>query len=105
MEVKMKMETLQNIVQQSLFLGMVQYQSMIRPEDDKVKQREAVRYLKRRGYEPKCLKEWTERGYIHRRKTGDSPTSPVMYSILEIQRHITAIEMKKGNITYYQQQL
>lgn len=96
----MNRDALDKIVQQALFLGMVQYQTMIEPESDNMKQREAKRYLQRRGYSPKVLEEWVTAGYIHRRKDGDVKSNmPVYYSLREIQRQITVTEMKKGQIT------
>ena len=96
-EILMKRDALDRIVQQAMFLGQVQYMTMIEPASDKIKQREAIRYLKRRGYEPKVLDEWTGMKLIHRRKDGEG-TSPVYYSLKEIQRQITVTEMAKGNI-------
>ena len=97
MEIRMKREALDRIVQQAMFLGQVQYMTMIEPDADRIKKREAERYLKRRGYEPKVLEEWTGYGFIHRRKDGDG-NQPVYYSLKEIQRQITVTEMQKGDI-------
>ena len=94
----MKREALDRIVQQAMFLGQVQYMTMIEPESDKIKQREAKRDLKRRGLEPKVLEEWVDLRLIHRRKDGDG-NQPVYYSLKEIQRQITVTEMHKGDIT------
>ena len=97
--IEMSRDALDKIVENAMFLGQVQYMTMIAPERDTMKQREAKRYLQRRGYEPKVLDEWVDLGMIHRRKSCDSPNSPVLYSLKEIQRQITVTEMKKGNIT------
>lgn len=99
MEVKMEREAFDRIIQQAMYLGQVQYMTMIEPETDKMKQREAKRYLKRRGLDPKVLDEWTDLKLVHRRKEGEG-NSPVWYSLKEIQRQITVTEMAKGNITY-----
>lgn len=99
MEVKMEREAFDRIIQQAMYLGQVQYMTMIEPETDKMKQREAKRYLKRRGLDPKVLDEWTDLKLVHRRKEGEG-NSPVWYSLKEIQRQITVTEMTKGNITY-----
>ena len=94
----MEREALDRIVQQAMFLGQVQYMTMIEPQSDRMKQREAKRYLERRGYDPKVLDEWVKARLISRRKDGDGNT-PVYYSLKEIQRQITVTEMMKGNIT------
>ena len=97
MRVTMEREALDRIVQQAMFLGQVQYMTMIEPETDKMKQREAKRYLARRGLDPKVLDEWVKARLICRRKDGEG-NSPVYYSLKEIQRQITVTEMMKGNI-------
>ncbi len=97
--IEMSRDAIDKIVQQSMFLGMVQYQKMITPSRDKIKQREAKRYLQQRGYEPKVLDEWVSMGYVHRRKDGERNSS-VYYSLSELQKQIVALEMKKGEITY-----
>ncbi len=97
MDVLISRESLDRIIEHAMFLGQIQYMTMITPESDKIKQREAQRYLKRRGYEPKVLDEWRNMGLIHRRKDG-ARNSSVYYSLKEIQRQITVTEMSKGNI-------
>lgn len=99
MEVKLEREAFDRIIQQAMYLGQVQYMTMIEPETDKMKQREAKRYLKRRGLDPKVLDEWIDLKLVHRRKEGEGNSS-VWYSLKEIQRQITVTEMAKGNITY-----
>ena len=94
----MKHDALDKIVQQAMFLGQIQYRTMIAPESDKIKQREARRYLQSIGIEPKMLDEWVDKKLVRRRKDGNA-TSPVYYSLREIQRQVTIAEMKKGDIT------
>ena len=94
MKVEVEMSALQNIVQQSVFLGQLQYRNMVAPEHDKVKQREAKRYLQQLGYEPKLLDEWVQCGFVRKHKDGQR-NSAVYYSLREIQRQLTAIEKKK----------
>lgn len=98
MKIAMEREALDRIVQQAMFLGQVQYMTMIEPETDKMKQREAKRYLARRGFDPKVLDEWVQARLVSRRKDGEG-NAPVYYSLKEIQRQITVTEMVKGKIT------
>ena len=98
-EIVMKREAFDKIIEHAMFLGQIQYMTMITPESDKIKQREAQRYLKRRGYEPKVLDEWRNMGLIHRRKDG-ARNSSVYYSLKEIQKQISVTEMTKGDISY-----
>ena len=96
---EVELSTLQNIVEQAAYNSQIQYRRLVTPDHDKVKQREAKRYLQQLGYEPKVLDEWVQYGFIHRRKDGER-NSAVYYSLIEIQRQIVAVEMKKGNINY-----
>lgn len=98
MEVRMDFETMKSIVSRSVFLGMMEYRKLITPDEDKVRKNEAERFVRRQGYQPSDLERWVADGYVHRRKQGDAQNSPVIYSILEILRHINAVEMQKGNI-------
>lgn len=99
-KIEMTYEALGNIVQQAFTAGMLQYRTMVRPESDKVKQREAKRYLQQLGYEPKLLDDLVEQRRIHRRKDGDAKSNcSVYYSMREIQKQLAVIEMKKGNTT------
>lgn len=100
MKVEMTYEAIGNLVQQSFTAGMLQYRNMVKPESDKIKQREAKRYLQLLGYEPKLLDELVEQRRIHRRKDGDAKSNcAIYYSLSEIQRQIVTIEMKKGKLT------
>lgn len=98
--VEMTLEALGNLVQQAFAAGMLQYRQMVAPETDKVKQREAKRYLQQLGYAPKVLDEMVEFGHIHRHKNGDAKSNcAIYYSLAEIQKQLAAIEMKKGKTT------
>lgn len=102
MKVEIELSALENVVRQSAFLGHLQYRHMVAPETDKVRKAEARRYLVSLGYKPKVLQEWVELGYIHEHK-GVERNSPVHYSLVEIQRHLVAMEMKKGKASYIYQ--
>lgn len=97
--IAIKRDALLQIVQQAMFLGQIQYMTMIKPERDRIKQREAQRYLENLGYSPKLLDDWRNMGLIHRRKDGGK-NSPVYYSLKEIQKQISVTEMTKGDISY-----
>ena len=96
-KVTMKRDSFEKIVQQAMFLGQVQYMTMIRPENDKIKEREAIRYLRRIGYGANDLFEWVQQGLVHRRKDGERNSS-VYYSLKEIQKQITIMQMEYGSI-------
>lgn len=99
MRVEIEYEALQGIVRQAVFLGQIQYRSMVTPASNRIKQREARRYLQQIGYKPSVLDEWVEHGYVHRHQNGER-NSAVYYSLMEIQRQVVATEAKKGKPQY-----
>ena len=100
MDVLISREAVNKMIEHAVFLGQIEYMTMITPEEDRIRKAEAVRYLKRRGYSPKVLDDWVQMKFIHRRKYGEK-NSPVYYSLKEIQRQILATETMKGNIREY----
>ena len=98
--IEMAYDALEDIIERSFSAGMLHYRRMVTPESDKVKQREAKRYLQQLGYAPKLLDELVEHGRIHRHKNGgDKSNCAIYYSICEIQKKLLNIEMKKGKTT------
>lgn len=101
MEVRMELRTLNELLANAAQLGAESYARMLRPTDDNIKQAEALRHLKRYGYTRKDLQEWVRFGHVRKVKTGgDSESSTVWYSMLELNRQIAAINARKGNISY-----
>ena len=92
-KVEVELSTLQNIVEQAAYQSQIQYRRLVTPDHDKLKQREAKRYLQQLGYEPKILDEWVQCGFVHKHKDGQR-NSAVYYSLREIQRQLTAIKKK-----------
>lgn len=82
------------LVRQAVVLGMVQYQAMIMPETEKVKQREVWRWLKQNGIPRTVLDQWVDAGMVHRHKDpskGDN--AAVWYSRVEIQQAIVTLHL------------
>lgn len=92
-KVEVELSTLQNIVEQAAYQSQIQYRRLVTPDHDKLKQREAKRYLQQLGYEQKILDEWVQCGFVHKHKDGQR-NSAVYYSLREIQRQLTAIKKK-----------
>ena len=92
-KVEVELSTLQNIVEQAAYQSQIQYRRLVTPDHDKLKQREAKRYLQQLGYEPKILDEWVQCGFVHKHKDGQR-NSAVYYSLREIQRQLTAIKKR-----------
>lgn len=80
-----------DLVQQSVLLGIIQYQAMIMPESTKVKQREVWRWLKSLGIPRTTLDKWVESGIVHRHKDlTKGENSAVWYHRIEIQQAIVS---------------
>ena len=89
----MTTEQLQKVIAQAVSLGMTLQWNMIRPEDDKLKQREAWRLLERQGFSRTDLMDWVKAGYVRRYKkdTKKAANAAVWYSMRDIQKHIITI--------------
>lgn len=80
------------LVKQAIMLGMIQYRNMLKPASDKVKQREAWRYLKGQGLPVSLLDKWVEDGIVKRHKdTTKGQNTPVWYRLSDIQSAIVAL--------------
>lgn len=80
------------IVRDAFLLGMISYRQMIRPASDKVKQREAWRYLEDQGLPRRLLTEWVENGIVRRHKdNAKGANATVWYRLTEIQKAIVAL--------------
>ena len=88
----MEESKIKDIVNASVVLGMITYRNMIKPADDKVKQREAKRYLTQLGYKGALLDKWVANGLLKRHKEGDGNTA-VYYSITEIQKLLLTMKI------------
>ncbi|MBR3466904.1 MAG: hypothetical protein IKH15_06765 [Bacteroidales bacterium] len=89
------------LVQQAVMLGMIQYRSIMDPGTDRMKQREAWRYIESQGFQRKALSEWVEAGLVHRRKDETrGGNSPVWYKVSEIQGAIVAVRTSEAMEEY-----
>lgn len=73
-----------------MILSEIQLRDMMAPKGNRIKQREAQRYLKRLGHDPKLLDKWVGNGLLRKTKEGNS-NCPVWYSIKDIQRLIAKL--------------
>lgn len=87
-----------DLVKQAVMLGMIQYQAMIQPESNKVKQREVWRWLKQLGIPRSVLDQWVDAGMVKRHKdTGKGGNAAVWYWKTEIQSAIVAQNVNNDN--------
>ena len=84
---------LRNIISASADIGVQRYIKTRDPEDDRIKQEDAKRYLEKMGYQPIMLKRWRKDNLLVPVKMGDSRNSAVWYSIFSLQTH--ALIMKQ----------
>lgn len=93
----MRTSEIGTIISTAITLGMINYRTMIEPASDKIKQREAKRYLVKLGYKPSVLENMTSAGLIHRKKDGDG-NSPIYYSAKELQKALLTLAIQEEEI-------
>ena len=88
------MKDLLEFVSRAVDAGVQSYIKSIEPTADFIKQREAKRYIAKLGYKPAMLQRWVNGGLLTHVKTGDSHSSPVLYSLTEIKTLISSLRLK-----------
>ena len=83
---------LRNIISASADIGVQRYIKTRDPEDDRIKQEDAKRYLEKMGYQPIMLKRWRKDNLLVPVKMGDSRNSAVWYSLTEIKELIFSLQ-------------
>lgn len=83
---------LRNIISASADIGVQRYIKTRDPEDDRIKQEDAKRYLEKMGYQPIMLKRWRKDNLLVPVKMGDSRNSAVWYSLAEIKELIFSLQ-------------
>lgn len=83
---------LRNIISASADIGVQRYIKTREPENDRVKQEEAKRYLEKMGYQPIMLKKWVNDKLLVPVKLGDSRNSAVWYSLTDIKELIFTLQ-------------
>ncbi len=85
------------LVKQAVMLGMVQYHDMMSRGKERLKQREAWRYMEAQGFQRSKLDEWVSKGVVTKRKDSDKPNAPTWYELIEIQQAIVAELLTDGS--------
>lgn len=75
--------------------GVQRYRRSIEPEDDRVNQAEAKKYIARLGYRPVMLRRWVDNRLLTPVKVGDKQNSPVYYSMADIKTLLTTLKLKE----------
>lgn len=88
------MHDLLTLVSSAVSAGVQDYIRGTDPGRDRVKQSEAKRYLKSRGFQPVMLRKWTEAGWLHPVKNGEAQNSATIYSLAEVKKVISAVRLK-----------
>lgn len=89
---RISLNELRNIISTSADLGVQRYLRTLDPENDRIKQEEAKRYLEKMGYQPIMLKKWRKDNLLVPVKMGDSRNSAVWYSLTEIKELIFSLQ-------------
>lgn len=84
---------LKNICMDMAELGAAACERKRSPALDEIKQREAFRWLKSLGHEPKLLSELEQAGLVHKRRKGTAVNSPFIYSKFELQAALNSLRM------------
>ena len=85
-------EDLRRIIASSVDVGVQNYIKTKEPENDRMKQSEAQRYIQKLGYQPVMLTKWVHEDMLRPIKTGKSRNSPVVYSLAEIKELIFSLQ-------------
>lgn len=93
--INVSMHDLLSLVSLAVSAGVQDYIRGTNPDRDRVKQAEAMRYLKSRGYQPVMLRKWRDAGLLHPVKTGERQNCATIYSLAEIKKVISAVELKR----------
>ena len=75
--------------------GVQRYCRSIEPEDDRVNQAYAKKYIARLGYRPVMLRRWVDNRLLTPVKVGDKQNSPVYYSLADIKTLLTTLKLKE----------
>ena len=75
--------------------GVQRYRRSIEPEDDRVNQAYAKKYIARLGYRPVMLRRWVDNRLLTPVKVGDKQNSPVYYSMADIKTLLTTLKLKE----------
>lgn len=92
--INISLHDLLGLLSTAVAAGVQDYIKGIDPEQDSVKQSEAKRYLKTRGYKPVMLQKWVDAGLLHPVKTGDTQNCATIYSLAEIKKAISTVKLK-----------
>lgn len=92
--INISLHDLLGLVSTAVAAGVQDYIKGIDPEQDRIKQTEARRYLKTRGFKPVMLRKWTDAGLLHPVKTGETQNCATIYSLAEIKKAISTVRLK-----------
>jgi len=76
---------LREIISSSADLGVQHYIKYIKPENDRVNQSEAQRYIESLGYRQNTLRKWVDASLLTPVKLSTTRTGRVYYSMAEIK--------------------
>lgn len=93
-----KLDDMLRFVEQAVDAGVQRYRLSIEPEEDRVNQAYAKKYIARLGYRPVMLQRWVDARLLTPVKCGDRQNSPVYYSMADIKTLLTTLKLKEITI-------
>ena len=89
-----ELKELLSLITQAVDAGVQSYIKSIEPQDDRINQAEAKRFISRLGYKPAMLQRWVDGGLLTPVKTGEAQNASVLYSLADIKTLISSLRLK-----------
>jgi len=86
---------LRTIISSSVDAGVQNYIKTKEPENDRIKQADAKRYIEKVGFQPVMLRKWVDERLLTPQKSGSSQNSAVWYSLSEIKELIFTLKAQE----------
>ena len=87
--------TLSQVFQTAAQAGVASYLKLTQPSSDRLKMREAYRWLATMGHKPCVLNEFIEKGVVTQQRVGKAKNSPLCVSKSEIMAALAAKDLGK----------
>ncbi|MBQ8051665.1 MAG: hypothetical protein IJ197_08870 [Bacteroidaceae bacterium] len=87
-------QELQDIIANSVEMGIQQYVRNAAPTSDRISQSEAKRYIKRLGFKPVMLQKWVDAGLIEGYKNGTNRNDIRYYSMTKLKGVLSSLRLK-----------
>lgn len=93
--IEITLQDLNRFVSNAVDAGIQAYERTRDPQSDRIKQSDAKRFLKSRGFQPAMLQKWVDARLVTPMKSGSSQNSAVWYSLADIKKAICIVRLKE----------